>query len=109
MGYTYLVFTVYDAKLLISQDIVKEPYTAWVKVAKQDGTESLDWDKLDESRDFRDFDDSIYYFLNKDEEVREGLELDEGSYMVEYEYLGERVFKLDPMGNIVGRKEVENV
>ena len=109
MNYTHLVFTVYDVKLLFTKEVTDTPYTAWVKIAKKDSTESLDWDKLDESRDFRDFDESIYYFLNEDEEVCVGLNLDEGSYVIEHEYLGERIFKLDPEGNVIERKEVENV
>ena len=107
MNYTHLVFTVYDAKLLFTKEVTERPYTAWVKIAKTDN-EDLDWDKLDESRDFRDFDESIYYFLNKDEEVFDGLQLDEAEYVVEHEYLGERVFKLDHEGNIINRKEMEN-
>ena len=110
MGYTYLVFTVYDVKLLNTKEVTENPYTIWTKIAKSDNEfEDVDWDKLDENRDFRDFDDSIYYMLDKDEEIHEGLQLDEGTYVVEHEYLGERVFKLDHEGNIVGRKEVENV
>lgn len=106
MDYTYLVFTVYEAKILLTLD-VKEPYTIWTKIAKADTEfEDLDWDRLDESKGFQEFDDSIYYMLDQDEEIREGLELDEKTYVVEYQYLGERVFKLDPMGNVVERKEV---
>ena len=100
-----LIFDIYDVKLLFTKEITDKPYTIWTKIAKTDN-EDLDWDKLDESRDFRDFDESIYYFLGKDEEVCVGLNLDEGSYVIEHEYLGERIFKLDPEGNIVGRKEV---
>ena len=104
-----LIFDIYDVKLLFTKEVTDKPYTIWTKIAKINTEfEDLDWDRLDESRDFRDFDDSIYYMLDQDEEIREGLELDEKTYVVEYVYLGERVFKLDPMGNVVERKEVEN-
>jgi len=103
-----LEFTVYDTKLLFTKEVTDRPYTAWVKIAKKNDTDVLDWDKLYENRDFRDFDDSIYYILDNDEELFEGSELDEGTYVVEYEYLGERSFKLDHEGNIINRKEEDD-
>lgn len=103
-----LIFDIYDVKLLFTKEVTERPYTIWTKIAKTNN-EDLDWDKLDENRDFRDFDESIYYFLDNDEEMFDGLQLDEGEYVVEHEYLGERVFKLDHEGNIINRKEVENV
>lgn len=109
MNYTHLVFTVYDVRLLFTKEVTDTPYTIWTKIAKTNDSDLFDFEKLEENRDFRIFDESIYYFLDEDEEVCVGLNLDEGAYVIEYEYLGERVFKLDPEGNVIERKEVENV
>lgn len=101
-----LVFSIYEAKLLMSQEVVKEPYTIWAKVARSETDfEDLDWDKLDESRDFRYFDEHMYYFLDEDEKLHDGFMLDEGTYVVEHEYVGERVFKLDDEGNVIDESE----
>jgi hypothetical protein len=101
-----LVFSIYKVKLLNTKEVTENPYTIWTKIAKSDNEfEDLDWDKLDESKDFEEFDSSIYYMLDKDEELHDGLMLDEGTYVVDHEYCDERVFKLDDEGNVIEERE----
>jgi len=109
-----LIFNIYDTKLLVTRD-GKNAYTVWAKIAQTNNDSLLDYEKLEESRDFRDFDQCIYYLIDEDEELFEGLELDEGTYVVEYEYLANKKYKLDDEGNVISGeldftiKETENV
>lgn len=96
-----LIFDIHNTKLLVSQDPFKEAYTVWAKVAQANDDNLIDYDKLEDNDDFKHFDECIYYLIDDNEELHEGLELDEGTYVVEHEYLGQKRYKLDDKGYIV--------
>jgi len=101
--YTNLNFSVYEAKILYTKEVTDRPFTQWTKIAQINNKElkDIDFAKLDENRAFRDFDEQLYYMLDESEEIYDGLELDDGVYVVANDYENDITFTLDEDGYVV--------
>ena len=101
--YTNLNFSVYEAKILYTKEVTDRPFTQWTKIAQINNKElkDIDFAKLEENRAFRDFDERLYYFLDESEEIYDGLELDDGVYVVDHDYECVATFMLDEHGYVV--------
>jgi len=96
-----LEFTVYDVRLLMTKEVTDRPCVVWAKIAQMNDQSLFDLEKLEESRAFRDFDERLYYFLDESEEIYDGLELDDGVYVVDHDYECVATFMLDEHGYVV--------
>ena len=96
-----LEFTVYDVRLFMTKEVTDRPYVVWAKIAQMNDQSLFDLEKLEENRAFRDFDERLYYFLDESEEIYDGLELDDGVYVVHHDYECVATFMLDEHGYVV--------